>query len=492
MSPLGRLVLCSHGPGDPDLLPVKTVNVLARATLALYPESTPARIVDLISPAARREVFPRATTFIPGERAWSDVREEIASGGIVVRLYPDSPQLDPVALREARMLARDGVIFEIVAAPVVGLEAASYSGIPLDLDRGTVTFIGEQPVAPPGTLVAGTAIVMVGRMERPHEAAQNLIRAGYDISTPCIVIERPALPSQEIRESTLSSLSAYPSSTTGGILIVGEAVRQRPTFAWFERMPLFRKRVLVTRARAQAADMSARLRELGADPVVFPTIEIVPATDPEPMNHAVSQLGEFDWVVFTSANGVTAFFSRLDESGQDLRALGRAKIAAIGTATAAELRARAVKPDFVPESFIGEEVLAGLLERGVENARVLLPRAETARDVLPDGLREAGAQVDVVPAYRTVTAKPSSSALARIHNGEIDIVTLTSSSTARNLSAMLDGKLEILGHAQVACIGPVTAETARQVGFQVDVVAEEYSTPGLIAAIVAASERSAS
>lgn len=492
MSLPGRLVLCSHGPGDPDLLPIRTVKALASATLALYPDSTPAEIVDLISPSARRDVFPLTATFLPGERIWSDVREEIAVGGIVVRLYPDSPQLDPVALREARMLARDGVGFELVPEPVVGLHAACYAGVPLDLDRGTVTLFGEHPVPPLSTAVIGTAIVTVGRVQRPHEAAHNLIRAGYSSTTPCIVIHHSALPSQTIHETLLGSLSSRPDPATGGILVAGEPVRQRSTFAWFERLPLFRTRVLITRARGQSRELSDRLRDLGAEPVEFPTIEIVPPSKPDAMIEAMSHLGDYDWVVFTSANGVDAFFARLDESGQDLRALGRAKIAAVGNATAGELRAHGVKTDFVPERFIAEEVLAGLLERGAGSARILLPRAEHAREVLPEGLRGAGADVDVVQAYRTVPADPSPRALARVRDGDIDIVTLTSSSTARNLATILDGKLEPLAHARVACLSPLTADTARQLGFHVDVIAEEFSISGLITAIVAAKRRSTS
>ncbi len=490
MSRPGRLVLCSHGPGDPELLPVRTVNVLSNASLVLYPESTSAAIANLISPAARREVFPQTNAFLTGERTWSEVREEISNGGTVVRLYPDSPMIDPIALREIRILTRDGILFEVVSGPVVGLEAASYSGVPLDLDRGGATLFGQHRIAVKGKAASGTAIVMMGQMECPHEVAANLIHAGYSETTPCLVIHHPALPSQDTRESTLGTLSEHPDSGSGEILIAGEAIRERLAFAWFERLPLFRKRVLVTRAKGQSGVMSARLRELGAEPVEFPTIEIVPASDSAPLNDAISRIGDYDWIVFTSANGVAAFFSALDGHGKDLRALGRARIAAIGNATATELSAHGVKTDFVPERFIAEEVLSGLLERGAADARVLLPRAEQAREVLPEGLRQAGAQVDIVPAYRTILAEPSPSALARIHHGDIDIVAFSSSSTVRNLVAILDGKLESLRHARVACIGPVTAETARQLGFRVDIVADEFSIPGLITAIVFASERS--
>ncbi len=490
MSLPGRLVLCSYGSGDPELLPLRTVNALGTATLVLMPDSTPRDVVDFVAPDARRETFPLGSAFQPGERVWADAREELGIGGTVVRLYPDSPQIDPVALREARMLLREGVGFEVVNEPVISLQAACYAGVPLDLDRDTISLMGQQPgsaLNAPGT---GTAIVMVGKVVRQNEIAEQLLRAGYGRTTPCLVIERPASPTQAVRESKLGQLLDDPAPATGGILVAGEAVRQRGTFNWFERLPLYGKRVLVTRARTQAGGMSARLRQLGAEPIELPVIEIVPPADLEPLDDAIARLDEYDWVVFTSANGVAAFFARLDESERDVRALGRVKLAAIGSATAAELRARALKADFVPERFVAEEVLAGLLERGAADSRILLPRAERAREILPDGLREAGATVDVVPAYRTIAPEPSPAAMQALRTGAIDVVTLTSSSTARNLSALLGGQMDTLKHARIACIGPITAQTARELGFEVDIIAAEFSVPGLIAAIITACERS--
>ncbi len=490
MSLPGRLVLCSYGSGDPELLPLRTVNALGAATLVLMPDSTPHDVAEFISPGARRETFPLGSAFMPGERVWADARDEQSIGGTVVRLYPDSPQVDPVALREARMLLRADVRFEVVNEPMISLQAINYAGIPLDLDRDTISLMGQQPgsaLNAPGT---GTAIVMIGKVVRQKEIAEQLMRTGYASTTPCLVIERPATPTQTVREAKLGALLEDPTPGTGGILVAGEAVRQRGTFNWFERLPLYGKRVLVTRARAQAGEMSARLRQLGAEPVELPVIEIVPPADPGPLDDAIARLDEYDWVAFTSANGVAAFFARLDESERDVRALGTAKLAAIGSATAAELRAHALKADFVPERFVAEEILSGLIEFGADRARILLPRAEQAREVLPDGLREAGATVDVVPAYRTIAPEPSPATLQALRSDAIDVVTLTSSSTARNLAALLDGQIDSLKDARIACIGPVTAQTAHEVGFKVDIVAEEYSVPGLIAAIIAAFERS--
>jgi uroporphyrinogen-III synthase len=246
-------------------------------------------------------------------------------------------------------------------------------------------------------------------------------------------------------------------------------------------LPLAGLRVLVTRAPGQAAALSARLRALGAEPVELPVIAFVAPADPAPLDAAIAQLASYDWIIFTSANGVDAFATRVDALDGDLAPLRRAQLAAIGPATAARLEDYGLRAAFVPERFVAESVLAGLVERGVAGRRVLLPRAETARDVLPEGLRQAGAEVDVVAAYRTVTPVAPPEQLAELH--DLDVVTLTSSSTARNLAALLDGRLELLGDALVACIGPITAETARELGFRVGLVAEDYSIPGLVEAL---------
>jgi uroporphyrinogen-III synthase/siroheme synthase len=488
----GRLILCSYGAGDPEMLPMRTVNLLGEATLALIPDSTPIAVSNLLASSARKVVLPLSNPFLPGERTWSDVREEMSSGGTVVRLYPESPQIDAVALNEARTLARDGLDFEIIPEPSIGLTAASYAGVPLDLGRGAVTFVGEQAATALNPLITGTAIATVGRLERANEAATRLLRTGWSSTTPCVWIQRPGRTTQETHESLLGELSQSTTLASGGVLVAGDAVRQRSTFAWFERLPLLGKRVLVTRATGQADALSNRLRSLGAEPIEFPTIEIAPPATFEPLDEAISCLSDYGWVIFTSANAVDAFFARLDALGQDARAFGGVSLAAIGAATAASLRQHGLRADFVPERFVAEEVLAGLLERGIDDSRVLLPRAEQARDLLPDGLREAGATVDVVAVYRTVLGSPSPQALAQVQAGGIDIVTLTSSSTARNLAPLLNGQIDVLQNALIACISPVTAAMARQVGFQVGVVATEHSVPGLIAAMVSASERSPS
>ena len=220
----------------------------------------------------------------------------------------------------------------------------------------------------------------------------------------------------------------------------------------------------------------------GAEPVELPVIAFAPPRDPAPLAAALVRLPAYDWVIFSSANAVDAVLDTLAERGEGSAVLGQAKLAAIGPATAARLAAHGLAPAFVPERFVAEEVLAGLLERGVAGQHVLLPRAEEAREVLPEGLRAAGATVDVVAAYRTVRPEPSPDELDRL--APIDIVTLTSASTARNLAGLLGARRALLDGALVACIGPITAQTATEAGFSVGLVARDYSIPGLVRALV--------
>lgn len=248
--------------------------------------------------------------------------------------------------------------------------------------------------------------------------------------------------------------------------------------------PLAGVRVLVTRAAEQAGSLADLLRGRGAEPIEFPVIHIAPPDDSGPLDAALVAARGYDWLVFTSVNGVESALARLVALGRGPEALAGPLIAAIGPATAGRLRAVGLEPALVPERFVAEEVLAGMLARGVAGRRVLLARAERARDVLPEGLRAAGADVEVVVAYRTLPGRPDPEALARVRSGEVDVVTLTSSSTARNLAALLADDLPAIARARVVCIGPVTADTAREIGLRVDAVAGDYSVPGVVDAIV--------
>jgi uroporphyrinogen III methyltransferase/synthase len=270
------------------------------------------------------------------------------------------------------------------------------------------------------------------------------------------------------------------------ITIVGDVVRLREELNWFEFRPLFGRRILVTRAREQASDFKAMLADLGADCIEFPTIGIAPPPSWEPLDTALSNLSSYDWAIFTSVNGVRFFMERLRAAGLDCRELKGVRIAAIGPKTAEALGWCGLLPDLVPEEYRAEAILEGLAGSGVEGRSFLMPRAMVARDVLPDTLRERGARVDVVPAYQTVLpAGRADAILDLLSRGEIDCLTFTSSSTVSNFFSLFK-KEEILPHLEktaIACIGPITAETAAKFGLRADIMPVDYTIPGLTGAI---------
>jgi uroporphyrinogen III methyltransferase/synthase len=296
------------------------------------------------------------------------------------------------------------------------------------------------------------------------------------------------------------------------ITVVGEVVRLREKLSWFEKRPLFGKRVLITRTRRQASTLAPLLAAEGAIPIELPAIEIEPTADPDAVAGAIEDLraGRYPWAVFTSANAVELWFEHLRARGLDARAFATAKVAAIGPATAEALAAHGIVADLVPEEYVAEAVVQAILPRltevplparpsfpgriegpsGATTPRILVPRAEGARPELVEGLQAVGAEVDEVTLYRAaVPATAPAEALSLLRDGAIDIVTFTSSSTVRNLAAMLNGHIETLRGPLVACIGPITAKTAEELGLRVDVVASEYTVEGLVRAIRESSER---
>jgi uroporphyrinogen III methyltransferase/synthase len=406
----------------------------------------------------------------PGEAVDADRLIELARAGKrVVRAIAGEALESTEGLALARAVARAGVPIEVV--PGVGARAAA------------AAFAG----------VIGRAVRVDAR---DVEAAVD----GEEREAPVTLVAGAGTPSQRVVVTTAARAAQDARSLGGqGELVVAfgapdEALR------WFERRPLFGKRILVTRAREQAGSTAALLREEGAEPLVVPTIEIHPPGDTGPLARAIADLraGRYAWVAFTSANGVDRTWEALRAAGGDARAFGAARLAAIGPATARALERRGLVADVVAKEFRGEGLAAKMLEglrqstpaagqaSPPQSPRVLLARAAQARDALPRALREAGCQVDVVPAYETHPPSPDArSALEReLEGGRVDVVTFTSSSTVDNLCDWLGSRAStLLAAARIACIGPVTAETARARGLRVDVLAAEYTVPGLVRAL---------
>jgi uroporphyrinogen III methyltransferase/synthase len=255
---------------------------------------------------------------------------------------------------------------------------------------------------------------------------------------------------------------------------------------WFETLPLFGKKILVTRAREQASDLSERLRELGAVPIEFPTIGILPPEDWADVDHGISQLMLYDWIIFTSVNGVKFFLQRLLSLGRDVRDLKGPRVCAIGPKTAESLQGLKIRVDLVPKEYRAEAILEGLRRENLKGKKILIPRARMARDILPDELKKAGAVVDVVEVYQTVRPREKADEVRDLlKKRAISAVTFTSSSTVSNFVEMM-GKEEVrelTAQLTVASIGPITAETARSLGIETTVMPEEYTIPALVEAL---------
>jgi uroporphyrinogen III methyltransferase/synthase len=419
------------------------------------------------------------------------------SGKSVLRLKGGDPFLFGRGAEEASALRRSGVPFEVVPGISSPLGATAYAGIPLtDRDHASsVTMVTAvtRDGAPFdfGSLrgLGGTLCVFMGVRRLERICRQLVIDAGRNASTPAVVIEWISYPKQRVVQGTLADVAELAIDAevgTPSLLIVGEVASLREELSWFDRQPLFGKRVLVTRPAHQIAPTATMLRRRGAQPVAFPTIALEPSPDPERVRRAVIELDDYDLVAFTSGNGVQYFWDAILAEGRDARAFGKARIAAIGPATARGLERHGLRADVVAETFVAEQLADAILGTLKPGARVLLPRAEVAREILPVMLQEAGMKVDVVPVYRTVTATPDEGKSLRDLLDQIDVITLTSSSTVDKLVELLgDEAIERLEGKVLASIGPITTATAEGHGLKVVVTATESTSPGLIEALEA-------
>lgn len=495
----GKVWLVGAGPGDPSLITVRGLRVLETADVVLYDALSHPALLEACRPGADlRNVGKRGGRQSPSQAWISGQLVDLArEGKRVVRLKGGDPLLFARGAEEAFDLARAGVPFEIVPGVSSPVAASAYAGISLthrDLSSSVTFITGSDREGVDWTpdawrklaTATDTLCVLMG-MRRLEEISKALVQGGRPPTTPVAVIQWGARPEQRVLVSSLGRVAEEvrrEGLTNPAVIIVGEVVGLRTELAWFEKLPLFGRRILVLRAAEQATDTMAKIRELGAEPVPFPVIELEEPPDPEPLARALTELDRYDWVLFTSKNGVERFFSALSRSGRDSRALGPVRIGVIGPATRDALSSHGVRADAMATEFVGEGLAKEVLSRGA--TRVLLARALVARDALPKLLRDAGVSVDVVPVYRTKPASEGRGAELRrlITEHEVDSVLFTSSSTLDNALALLgEGGASLLDRLTVACIGPVTARTARERGVRVDVVPTEYTIDGLLEAL---------
>ena len=485
-----KVYLVGAGPGDPGLITVKGRKILERADSILYDHLASERLLDL-APAHAERVYvgkKRAAHEATQEEITAMLIERARRGQTVVRLKGGDPFIFGRGGEEVEALTAAGVAFEIVPGVTTPLGLAAYSGVPLTHREHTsaVTFVTGHSVDAIDWSKVGaseTIVLFMGLVNFPA-IARELIKHGRSAETPAMAVRWATRPDQQTIVGTLGDLPGRIEKTRmkpPATIIIGEVVALRERFNWFEKLPLFGKRIVVTRDRRQSSMLAEPLEALGAEILIVPVIEIADPEGSSPIDKAIQNLASYDWVIFTSVNGVRHFVEALDRSDRDLRSL-KAKLCAIGSTTRAAVEALHLRVDVTPEKYVAESLLEALAGEDLKGKRILLPRAAVARDLVPVTLRERGAVVDVVEAYRTVIPEDAAALAKKALAHKPDWITFTSSSTVANLLAVT-GKEELAG-IKVASIGPVTSATAREAGLTVDVEAEPHTIEGLVEAIV--------
>ncbi len=459
--------LVGAGPGDPGLMTLKGLECLAKADVVIYDYlAAPALLKHAAAGAELIYVGKKGGDHtLPQDEINALILRKAREAKVVTRLKGGDPFVFGRGGEEAEVLVEAGIPFEVVPGVTSAVAASAY-GI-------------------------GTLVFFMGVKNLPN-IVRELTANGRSPQTPVAAVRWGTTPAQVTVSGTLADIADRVEKaglTAPAIIVVGEVVGLRGKLQWFEqRRPLLGRRIVVTRSREQASDLVRSLSDLGADCLECPTIETAPPDDSGPLDAAIAGLADVDWIIFTSVNGVSRFFDRLFRSGKDVRALGRIRTAAIGPATAERLRSFGLSSDLVPEAYVAESVIAAFRAHDIRGRHILLPRAQEARPTLPVALAAMGAVVQEVAAYQTRRASADAAQLVEhLSQRDIDLVTFTSSSTVKNFKALLppDRAAELASGLPAACIGPVTAETARQLGFEVGLVAAEYTIPGLCAAIVA-------
>lgn len=502
---MGKVYLIGAGPGDPGLLTLRAKELIETADVVVYDYLANKAFLDMARPDA--EIVYVGKQGGHHTMSQGDINQLLVdkalSGKTVARLKGGDPFVFGRGGEEAEELVAAGVPWEVVPGVTAGVAAPAYAGIPVTHRAHTtsVCFITghEDPTKEASghdwevyARSTSTLVFYMGVKNLPM-ITQRLMAGGRPADTPCGLVMWGTHCRQRSFTSTLDRVAAEAKALgykAPSIFIVGGVCSLKPTLDWFERRPLLGKGVVVTRSRQQASALSGRLAALGACVLEYPTIEIAPVED-APMEQAVLGLSGYDWVIFTSANGVERFFAKIDEIGLDARVLGGLEVAAIGPATADALARRGIRADFVPEKFVAESVAAGLVKQGLAGKRVLIPRARTAREVLPETLRQAGAEVTVLPVYETRLAKAEPLELRdALEEGRLDYVTFASSSTVDNFFESVGQLSERMrGVVRFACIGPVTAKTLAKYGITADVQPEAYTIPALVDALVKDAEQ---
>ena len=507
--PKGKVYLVGAGPGDPGLLTLRGKACLERADVVLYDHLANPVLLDYAPSHAERIYVGRSGrgAYRPQEEIHQILIQKVQEGKQVVRLKGGDPFVFGRGGEEAEVLAAHSISFEVVPGVTSAVAVPAYAGIPVTHRTlaSTVTFVtGHEDPSKGGSVlewprlatVDGTLVFLMGVKNLPT-IVRRLTEEGKSPDTPVALVQWGTYPKQRSVVGTLATIIEQAEAANiqpPTIIVIGKVVQLRSQLNWFESRPLFGIRILVTRARSQASELSQLLIAYGGEPVECPTIEFVPPASWDEVDQAIASLETFQWLVLTSVNGVQHFMRRLWHNGRDARSLHGLRVCCIGPRTAEELKKFGVKADVIPAQYQAEGVLEVMNTAGVAGQRVLIARAAQAREILPEELRRLGAEVQVAPMYQTVVPQSEIEGIkTRFLSQGIEMVTFASSSTVRNFVELFGGAKElqkILQHTIIGCIGPITAGTARELGLQVDVVAGQNTIPALVEALVVYRQQS--
>jgi len=500
MASSGKVYLVGAGPGDPGLITVRGKDCLSRADVIVYDYLASNDLLVCARPTTEVIYVGKQA----GEHTMSQDQINVLlvakakEGKMVVRLKGGDPFVFGRGGEEAQALHAAGISFEVVPGITAGVAAPAYAGIPVT-HRGcnsvlTLVTGHEDPTKEQSDInwnalaASGTLVFYMGVKNLP-QITRKLIDAGRPGDTPAALVRWGTLPVQTVVDGTLATIVdrvQKANLTPPCIIVVGEVVRLRQELNWFERRPLFGKTIVITRSKDQSSELAERLTDLGAHVLPFHTIRFAPPDNLDPLRPCVNRLDEYDWIIFTSVNGVSRFFDMLDSQGRDTRSLAGCKVCSIGPGTSASLLSRGIHPDLVPAKFTSAAIFDALSqEENLQGKRFLLPRADIAGKELPTKLTSAGAHATDIEAYRTLPGELTSEVRQALADRKVDVITFTSSSTVRNFASIVRAELGCLPETVAyVSIGPETTKAAREEGITIASEATEHTINGLVAALL--------
>jgi len=492
--------LVGAGPGKEDLISLRAIEKIKIADVIIYDYLANKKLLEYSKKGAELiYVGKKGGCHTLNQTEINKlIVEKAKEGKIVVRLKGGDPYIFGRGGEEAEELVKNGIFFEVIPGITSASGATAYAGIPLthrDFTSSVAFITGHEREDTEYSKIhwdkistgIGTLVFYMGVKNLPY-IVEKLIENGRDISTPVAIIRWGTMPYQQTITGTLENIVDIANKKQikpPAIIVVGEVVKLREKLRWFDIKPLFGKKIIVTRAREQASELTKKLEEEGAYVIEFPTIEITEPDDYSSLDKAIINLRNYNWIIFTSVNGVKFFLNRLRYYKKDIRELYGLKICTIGPKTAKIFRDFGIEPDYIPEKYQAEYIIEGLKKYGIKGKKFLLPRAEVAREILPEKIKELGGEIDVVIAYKTVMPKDNrDEVLDLLKKGEINYITFTSSSTVKNFIKMIDGNLSLLKNVKLVSIGPITSQTLKNFSLNPTLEAKNFTIEGLVEVIL--------